>query len=102
METKRKHKINLKTFLLKKSTLIGWSIILVVSIPLFMILFKWSLLQSIFFVTLKGLFAGSASDTKSTILHFISLFYFLANFLVYTFNLYPKIRDIICDPSSTE
>lgn len=102
MPTKQKRKLSLKKFLLKKSTLIGWSIILLVSIPMFSIIFRWSLLQSLFFVTLKGLFAGSATDTESTILHFISLFYFIANFLVYTFNLYPVIRKILLEVYSEE
>ncbi len=98
METKHKKDLSLKTFLLKKTTLIGWSIILLLSIPIFSIIFGWSIFQSLFFVTLKGLFAGSAIDTRGTILHFVSLFYFIANFLVYTFNLYPILKEKLIDP----
>lgn len=98
MKTKHKNDISLKAFLLKKTTLIGWLIFHFISIFAFTIIFQWSLLQSLFFVTFYGATGGDPSSTRELILQIIALLYFLISFLVYSFNLYPIVMKYLINP----
>lgn len=92
-----KKKFTLKTFLLRRSTLIGWTVFVFLSFLIFTLVFHWSVNEFLYFVTIRAFVVAFSGDIEPRIIDLLSHFYFAGNFLVYIFNLYVPLKKYVLD-----